>query len=188
MTQQIRQIWQTQPSQQAASQQAASQQASQAASQQAHNSTKRVSDDPLHYVKLILYYSDESEPSVRVLQLLEMHADVQCIDVRDLAERPAWLKGVPTLVQVSCGEIFTGSGAIAFAESWCAQQVTPCGKKGTLTYAQLDDDLFNADVPALQSSKSRRPMDDRLKDEEPSACDRPSLEDYLRLRDAIRVS
>jgi hypothetical protein len=163
-------------------------QQAQQAVQQPHNSTKRVSDDPLHYIKLILYYSEESEPSVRAFQLLEAHSDVQCVNVRDLAERPVWLKGVPTLVQVSGGEIFTGSGAIAFSEQWCAKQVTPCGKKAALSYAQLDDDLFNADVPALQSSKTRRPLDDRLRADDQQTCERTSLEEYLKLREAIRVA
>jgi hypothetical protein len=87
--------------------------------------TGAVSDRDIDYKSAILYFSDKSAISLQLRSLLEEFADVHLQDVRDLAERPPWLTGVPTLVTLPGLEVYKGSNAVERTKEWVRSRVRP---------------------------------------------------------------
>ena len=86
-----------------------------------------VSDEPMDYAAFVLYYAENSRPACALREKLLPFNEVILQDVADVppAQRPVWLTGVPTVVELPAYKIHTGTAAMRFVEFWVASQVSP---------------------------------------------------------------
>lgn len=88
--------------------------------------SKVVSSNPVHYKDFVLYVIPSDENSTMALRLaVRIEQRVLCRNVGELSQRPAWLKGVPTLVETRSGQVYTGSNAISRLEEAVQEPRTP---------------------------------------------------------------
>jgi hypothetical protein len=74
--------------------------------------TRTASQNPLDYLSFILYVKKNVSSCDRLRQLVQQHNEVLIQDVDNIQTRPAWLKGVPTVVKLPSREVLTGTRAM----------------------------------------------------------------------------
>lgn len=86
----------------------------------------QISENPLDYVQLILYVRKGVPACEQLLAQVCDRMDVLIQDVDNIqGDRPPWLRGVPTVVQMPERRVLTGSRAIE-----CVQQELESGIRG----------------------------------------------------------
>ena len=85
---------------------------------------KTVSDEPMDFASLILYISSKhpSPASEECIKNVSTYNEVAIVDVA-VSGRPAFVRGVPTVVDPNSNDIFAGSKAIGKIKQWLEKQV-----------------------------------------------------------------
>ena len=135
-----------------------------------------LSDEPTDYAALVLYYAEHSRPACALREKLLPFNEVILQDVADVppAQRPTWLTGVPTVVELPAYKIHTGTAAVRFVGAWVASQVSPQVNAAASATAR---------VPAAPlDAFDRVPLaaDDRYQDSKPPP--ERTLEEVMRSR------
>ena len=92
------------------------------------SAAKKVSEDPMDYASLILYVKRGVPVCEELLGFLAGRLDVIVQDVDGISgQRPPWLKGVPTAVELPHYNVLTGTQAVKAVQSLSENSIQGVG-------------------------------------------------------------
>ena len=164
-------------------------------------SKAQISDDPLDFVRLVLYVRRGVPACEHLLAHVSDRMDVLIQDVDSIqGDKPPWLRGVPTVVKMPERQVLTGSRAIECVQKEigggvrgiCAEACgaaagprggAPLGPEGAQSGAGFRDLFTLQDHDAAPALPMVTPSaDGRYEDVPKSKTHDVSLEDIMRMR------
>ena len=160
------------------------------------SSGRGVSEDPTHYKSFVVYLKHGSAPCQRLRELCLPHQDVVLQDVAQLkGEKPGWLLGVPTVVELPNYKLHKGTAALRFVEERLRSRVQGVGVgAGAAAAAAAPADVVLEPQPAAAASTAYSALeatepsfapltaDARYDDAPPGKVDHAALEAAMRRR------
>jgi hypothetical protein len=145
-----------------------------------------VSNDPMDYAKFVLYVKKGLPACDQVIRLASTRHEVIIQEIDKMANRPEWLRGVPTLVELPTYALHTGTGAIAKLQAYISREIDGIGAMQAPTGIGAPLEEETSDAPRHLSL-----FPDPRYDDAPSEKKQDSgatLEDMLRRRSQAEAS
>ena len=158
-----------------------------------NEATRAASQNPLDYLSFILYVKKDVSSCDRLRALVSAHNEVLVQDVDNIQTRPAWLKGVPTVVKLPSREILTGTRAmdeiLAFSQGLQGVNAMASTRDSTKAAAPLQGNApgsvsFNELFSLAETELSETLQDARYQDGTREKKHETTLEEVMRRRGA----
>lgn len=137
---------------------------------------QKVSDDPSHYAKFVIYIKRNITVCEELRNLCLPHNDIIIQEIDHIqGQKPAWLLGVPTVIKLPEYSVYTGTEALTMVRKYLSETITPI----------TSDHINNiGGTQIAENNISDLPLrsDPRYDETPPENLGKISLEDMMRRR------
>lgn len=147
---------------------------------------QHVSENPLDFLSMIIYVRRGIKSCEELTLRTSQRMDVLVQDVDSIqGTKPAWLKGVPTVILLPNRDVLTGSRAIDYVCKMCDNELQGVGGTKEAGVPLQDQEKLNAGFSSLfvcEDEKSLPVNDERYRDQPREKKNDVSLEEVMRIR------